>query len=56
VSVGGTLQVDPGVHHYPPSGAQPALEVPHDRTMSHVPLGFGDKLIISDRVKARLHP
>jgi len=46
------LQVDVGVHHSPPSGAQPLLEVLHDRTVPHVPLEFGDELLIADHVTA----
>jgi len=52
VSDDGALQVDVGVHHCPPSGAQPLLEVFHDRTMPHVPVEFGDELLIADQVTA----
>ena len=52
VSDDGALQVDIGVHHCPPSGAQPLLEVFHDRTMPHVPVEFGDELLIADQVAA----
>lgn len=54
VSYDGTLQVDVRVHHYPPCRAQPLLEVLHDRTMPHVPVEFGDELLIADQVIANL--